>query len=394
MRFALWMAAVLTAGSAHAARPCARLDEPCVAPQSQAMEALRREAAGGDISHLLVARETLRIAGETEAVRALDRELAREALARLGSGGASRPATVGELIASPPAAPDADEMRRAMESLVRPRLAPIDDASGRLAQGGNAENRPLAPALWGTYRKGRLDLLTLFVAIEALRDGVTQLDAFLRVDLASGKPVHLQCKPSPWNEQSLAAGEARLYECFAHAGRIEVPLLAEAVRAVADDPARWRLEPSRVELLQPRVSLSTRGVYWLDAGAAHRQAVANLAAMDCGVRGACLEEAKRFLVQRRPDLGLALAGGIAGLVAGIAIVAFTRRRLRWAAFALLAAAVLALAIIGYAVAQSRGDNAFLLALMLGLFGGIALAGFVAGLALPLITALVMGRAAS
>jgi len=62
--------------------------------------------------------------------------------------------------------------------------------------------------------------------------------------------------------------------------------------------------------------------------------------------------------------------------------------------ALLAAALLVAGTIAYALSHGRAENAFLAALMLSIFGGIALAGFAGGLVLALLAAAIVRGAAA
>lgn len=363
-----------------------------VAPDSPSVRAIYAQPVSADPFELLVAREILAIARDTKGVQALDAYLADAALAALDGTPRTPAGTIAEIVAAPPP-PVAEAARGVLATTLTPRVAPDGDA-GEAPDGSRlVGQRRIAPGLWGMYREGRLETLSVMLLVESRRRGVARFDTYLEIQMPGGGRLRIHCGASPPIPRPLDAGESWPRACHTGAGGVDVAQLTAALREVARDPSRWTLEPSSIDFADPYVSVTAARVTWLERGRAREQAIERLQAADCRMRASCVREAETYLVNRHPELGAAVAGLAAGLVVGTLIAVFTRRRLRWAVIATLAASAIAMAIIAASALKTGQGWAILVALILMLFAGAALAAFVVGLVVALGIAALLRRLA-
>lgn len=324
-----------------------------VAAGSDAIREILASEAGSDPHRLMVAREMLNLGGEDRAVKALDDLLA--ALALL------------ELQGKPPPA------SRTIRQLVD---APQADA---------ASNAPGIKALLETSLQGR----SAGIGPEELRVDIAnrtnatihQFDVHL---FLKGSDDLMTCR-APGRPGDLAPGQEARYHCEPFGNRYGIQERLRKFEAEHPPGAAVKIQASRINFREPRISVTSRGILRLDDGRAFAEATATLRAMDCERRGACLEELKRK-AYAKPHYLVAAGGAGAGLLAGILIGMFGVRRGRAAGIASTLA--LGVAAAGLAIMGSHVGAGNSLALII--LGALALLAVGAFLVAMWITVAVIG----
>lgn len=358
-------------------------NEVIVLPDSKVVRAVYVQPVTSDLFALLVARETLRLADDQKAVKALDEYLARVGLLALAGETAAPSGTIERIITDPSALPNvpSDLASRILSSALTPRLAVVVDAEKHLPnpQLNFQTHRQEYPGVWISWRQERADSIHVFVHIENTgRNRITQFDTRLLIDRGSAnQPIELQCRPAP-SFDGIAPGETRLHDCFVTAERVAIPDLMKAVRDAQKAPSRWRLAPVRINFADPAVNFGSRGVYyWLDTGRAWEQASNALKAAGCEARGSCSEDF-RMKLRFNPQYVLIPGGALAGILLGWLIARVARRPAVSGGVASLLPVGVVVAVIVVILVTTTGIN-WLIAVAVGFYGFFALAPFLVAL---------------
>jgi hypothetical protein len=321
------------------------LNEPAVERDSPAIRAVLQERVTNDPFPLFVARSKLGIAEDRAAEAAIDGYLTAMAIARVTGSEAPARATVADVVTNP----------IGLESMA----AAIDQVLAATLRFENPTIDEKTPALRVTLRN-----------VGKLR--VNQFDAAIEVRLPQREAIRLRCNEPSFSSRPIGPGETILNECR---GSVTV---ADLTAAIAD-PSALQLVVDRVNWEDPSVSLTSRGAVWIDTNgfvgpqAAHTKARAELGALSCIERNACVEDFRRMLGMH-PLIVLGVFFAVFGALMGAGIAAATRRRWWWG---LGLAGVLTLAVAGAVTYLLMANN--LMGLLLLIAGPVACVAFVAGM---------------
>ncbi len=342
-----------------------------VSPGSAVAQAIYRQEVTADAAKLAFARETLRFAGDDEAVWALNRYLERVALARLLDEPEPAAANVAEIIRDEPGR-DATAQRAARATLLARSLQPVlaisrgDECDRSQYSGMQPRCDYHGDSVW----TGRDYWLYLRIQIENTSGkDIAQFDAKLRLDLGEAQAVELDCGTPADTRQGLAAGLSWEYFCRDTMRKLSLPRLQAAMKQVRADPGRWSLAVTRINFADPPVNVNRRGTTWLNTVAASAEATKALRQQSCLARGSCIEDFRHGF-EHNPMWPAAFAGVVLGAACAALIAHFSRRR---AAAAFKTSLAVLLALVGSVVALFFGGAPFvaLIVAQLGLVAALA-----------------------
>jgi hypothetical protein len=346
-------------------------DDLFVSPESAVAQAIYRQKVTADAAKLAFARETLRYAGDDEAVWAINRYLERLTLAQLLGEPLPIAADVASIVRDEPwrdtAGPRAQRAKLLATSL-QPVLA--------LSRGDECDRSPysgmqpkcdyLGDSVW----TGRDDWVYLRIQIEnASGKDISQFDARLRIDLGEAKPAELDCATRADTRRGLASGLSWEYFCRETLEKLPAERLLQALKQVRADPGRWALAVTRINFAEPPVNVGPTRAMWLDTPEASAEVSKALRARSCLARGSCLADFQhRF--DHNPMWPAATAGVVLGGASAALIAHFARRRV---AAGLVASLVVFLGLVGSVVALFFGGAPFAAVFLaqLGLVGAVA-----------------------
>jgi hypothetical protein len=346
-----------------------------VSPGSEFLSGLYRERVDSDWSRTLVIRETLAIAGDREGAAALDRHLQAVVLSRLAAQLGPAPGTVKEVIGNQrdTATTLARLRAQVLATSLRPRhLAPGDEP--KLPSDYKHEGE----AVWssGAVPGGNPFWIHLLIAVENTSNApISQFDATLLLTLGPGRAtLELPCQKVTWPaERDLVPGSSQPYACSAQIREISTDELLRALRRVKTGSGSWELLASRINFVDPRVSLNTQRTFWLDGAAATTNARLDVQAAGCLARGSCFEEASAQLRSGQGPLHKFVFNLIFwSVIAGILALFSGRQRL-------MAAGVMSALFIGFwlmVLIDAFSKNS-LAAILFALYGPMVVAWYLA-----------------
>ena len=345
-----WLFLLLCSSAAAQSRP----ERVIVKPDSPVMRALHDQPLTADFLPILTAREMFALAGDTNAVAAIDEHLKRAGLLALAGEKPAAQGTIGDLLAQrqplPPVSPG--QVARILTTSLTPRPAPA-----------GAPRKGIA----GSYFEAPVEIENTG------RNVITQLDVALRVE---GVDAPLRCRANPWYDR-FAPGERRLHQCIVHADAASLPRIAMRFEAAEKDARRWRLEPTRINFADPAVNFGRNGIYhWLPSAPSERALLA-LRAASCQERDSCGADLRRT-IDNNPQFVIAGVAAIVGFVLGLVLGATTKRTGSWGLGLTLLGPGLVVAAVIY-LFQADSGRAAMAGLMIGYFGIFATVTFIPAL---------------
>lgn len=313
-------------------RPAPRLrqrlspnDDLIVSPDSRFARSIYQQPVASDPSKLLVVRQILLIAGDDEAVWALDRYLERSALLALFGERFSPTVTVEKIILDEPAADwsIAKDLRtRALARSLQPRMAQ-SDGKECAASPFRGECKYVGHSVWSDY------WIYLRVMVENTSGfTISKFDARLRFQPTEGQPLELDECRSPsqraGQELSLSPGQQGEHFCRDSVRKISLERLLGAIQEAEKDPSRWNLEVGSINFTQPPIFLNPDHAGWSNPRATE-EATAAVRAVSCFERGACIEAA-RHEYANNPYWPIGTIGLILGALEALGIRRFARRQ--------------------------------------------------------------------
>jgi hypothetical protein len=173
-------------------------------------------------------------------------------------------------------------------------------------------------------------------------------------------------------ERALPPGASAPHVCSTDLRNADAAQLMAAVEVFEKDPSAWRLQPSRINFVDPQIGLNSNGVYWLYGPKAAEEVLAGLGKASCFERNSCVEDLKKKLGHDAVWATAAL-GLVPALLLGVVFSFFSG--VQWRAARIASGLSIACYVGAIAVIALYAREGVAAAMMLSLVGLIAVAVF-------------------